>query len=80
MRAGRFDSIPLLGAGGAIIAVACCAGLPLLGSIFGGLTTAVAIGVASGGVLVAAAIAIAVLAVRAGRRRNCAAPPKNVGP
>ena len=57
----RSDSRTLLGAAGAVIAVACCAGLPALGTIVGGLTLAAVLGVAGGVALVAGALAAVVL-------------------
>jgi hypothetical protein len=55
MRRERTDPFPLLGAAGAVIAIGCCAGLPAIGAILGGLTVAAVVGIA-GGVLVAAAL------------------------
>jgi hypothetical protein len=69
----RSDSLPLLGAAGAMVAVGCCALLSALGAILGGLTVAAMIGVA-GGVLVAVVLAAAVLLWRTRRRRACATP------
>jgi hypothetical protein len=68
----RSDSRTLLGAAGAVIAVACCAGLPALGTIVGGLTVAAVLGVAGGVALAAGALAAVVLLLRARRRRACA--------
>jgi hypothetical protein len=62
--------IPVLGVGAAVIAVICCAGLPAITALIGGITTAAILGVA-GGVLALAAIATAaILMIRARRRRN----------
>lgn len=77
MRGGRIDDIPLIGAA---VAVGCCAGLPLIASVLGGLTIAAVIGVAGGALLAAAALAIGVLVLRARRHRNCAAPARKASP
>lgn len=50
-RRERSDALPLAGVAAALIAVACCAGLPALGAVLGGLTLAALIGV-TGAVLV----------------------------
>jgi hypothetical protein len=51
------------------LAVICCAGVPLVGGLLGGLTLVAVLGV-SGGLLAALAIAVAaVLAIRTRRRR-----------
>ena len=71
MRRDRLDSLPIVGAAGALVAVACCAGLPLLGTILGGLKLAAVLGVAGGVVLVVAILAAAVVMLRARRRRCC---------
>jgi len=55
--------------GAAAFAVFCCAGLPLVASLLGGLTLAGVLGV-SGGVLIAtAAVATVVVLLRARHRR-----------
>jgi hypothetical protein len=72
MRGGP-DSVPLIGVAGAVVAVACCAGLPLVATILGGLTLAAVVGVA-GGVLLAAGALAGVAVVLCGRRnRECGA-------
>jgi hypothetical protein len=69
VRGDRSYPFPLLGAAGALVAVACCAGLPALVATAGGLTLAAVIGI-SGGVLLAAVVAaLAVLTWRGRRRR-----------
>lgn len=73
MRGGLPNSVPLIGAAGAVIAVACCAGLSLMGTILGGLALAAMLGAAGGVLLAAGAFAAAVLALRGRRRRECAA-------
>ena len=71
MRDSRVDSLPVLSAAGVMVAVACCAGLPLLGAIFGGLTLAALLGVAGGIVLVAAVLGAALVVLRGRRCREC---------
>jgi hypothetical protein len=51
-----------------VFAVVCCAGVPLLASLVGGLTIAGLLGVSAGVLIVAATVAVAVLVVRSGRR------------
>ena len=70
---GSPDSVPLLGAAGAVIAVACCAGLPLVATIVGGLTLGAVVGLAGGVLLAGGALAGVVLVLRGRRRRGCAA-------
>ena len=74
MRGDRSYSLPLLGAAGALLAVACCAGLPALGAIVGGLTVAAVIGISTGALLAAAVVALVVLIWRGRRRRACEGP------
>jgi hypothetical protein len=71
MRGDRADSVPLRAATGALIALVCCAGLPLLATILGGLTLAAVLGVAGGGLLLAAVLLSIVLVVRT-PHRDCA--------
>lgn len=78
MRGGRPDGVPLLGVAGALLAVACCAGLPLAGTILGGLTLAAVLGVAGGILLVAGVLAAALLVLRGRRRRGRASPRDRV--
>jgi hypothetical protein len=59
-----------------MIAVACCAGLPVIGAVVGGVTGAAVIGIAGGVLAVVAVLAGAVLAFRARRRRR--SPPGEV--
>jgi hypothetical protein len=73
------DSIPLVGVAGGLAAGACCAGLPLVGTIVGGLTVAAAIGVAGGVLLATSAVAVAGLAFRARRRRRGRISPARKG-
>ena len=74
MRGDRSYPFPLLGAAGALLAVACCAGLPALGAIVGGLTVAAVIGISTGALLAAAVVALVVLIWRGRRRCACEGP------
>jgi len=74
MHRDRSYPFPLLGAAGALLAVACCAGLPALGAIVGGLTVAAVIGISTGALLAAAVVALAVLIWRGRRPRACEEP------
>lgn len=71
MRGDRVDSLPVFGAAGALVAVACCAGLPLIGTILGGATLAAVLGGAGGIVLAVGVLAAAVVVMRGRRRRQC---------
>lgn len=68
MRDGDRDSLPVVGAADALAAVACYAGLPLVGALVGGLALAGLLGLAGGIPLIAAAVAAARVVLR-GRRR-----------
>jgi hypothetical protein len=59
-------------------AVVCCAGLPAIGALIGGITIAGILGVAGGVLALAALVAGAALAVRACRRRG-SCPPRARG-
>jgi hypothetical protein len=74
MRGDRSYPFPLFGAVGVLLAVACCAGLPALGAIAGGLTVAAVIGISTGTLLAAAVVALAVLIWRGRHRRACEEP------
>ena len=74
MHRDRSYPFPLLGVAGALLAVACCAGLPALGAIVGGLTVAAVIGISTGALLAAAVVALVVLIWRGRRRRACEGP------
>ena len=74
MRGERSYPFPLLGAAGALLVVACCAGLPTLAAIVGGLTVAAVIRISTGALLAAAVAALAVLIWRGRRRRACEGP------
>lgn len=62
-------------AAAAVVAVACCAGLPAIAAVAGGITVAAILGVAGVVLLAAALVAGVFLTVRARRRRGC--PPQN---
>lgn len=69
---------PALGVAAGAIAVICCAGLPAIGALLGGITIAAVIGVAGGVLALAAVGGGAILLVRARRRHSC--PPSTGGP
>jgi hypothetical protein len=54
----------------AVLAIACCAGLPLLAGAFAGLTLAALLGVGGGLIAVLAVVAGMVLVLRGRRRRS----------
>lgn len=62
----------------AVLAVVCCAGLPVLAGVFAGATLAAILGVGGGLLALIAALAGTVLILRARRRRQC--PPANQRP
>ena len=78
VRGGPPGSVPLIGAAGALIVVACCAGLPLVGAVLGGLTLAAVLGVAGGVLMAGAAIAGALLLLRARRQGARSSATKKV--
>jgi hypothetical protein len=55
----------------AVVGIACCAGLPVIAAVLGGVTLAAVLGVAGGLLAVAALVAAALFALRARRRRAC---------
>ena len=69
---------PALGVAAGALAVICCAGLPAIGALLGGITIAAVIGVAGGVLALAALCGGAIVLVRARRRRSC--PPSAGGP
>ena len=66
----RRSDAPVLGVAVGAIAVICCAGLPAIAGVLGGITTAAALGVASGVLAIVVAVSASVLLVRVRRRRN----------
>jgi hypothetical protein len=80
VRGDRSYPFPLLGAAGALLAVACCAGLPALGAIVGGLTVAAVIGISTGALLAALVVSLAVLIWRGRRRRACEGSKRDRSP
>jgi hypothetical protein len=66
----RHSTTGVLAVGAAAFAVLCCAGLPLVVSLVGGLTVAGVLGVSAGVLIVAAAVAGAVVLIRARRRQH----------
>ena len=69
----------VLAVGTAAFAVLCCAGLPLVASLVGGLTLAGVLGVSAGVLIAAAAVATAVVAFRTRRRRSAASSKARIG-
>lgn len=65
---------PALGIGAGVFAVVCCAGLPAIGALIGGITIAAVIGVAGGVLALAALGGGAIMLVRARRRRRSCPP------
>ncbi|MDE3133201.1 MAG: hypothetical protein KGL15_03960 [Acidobacteriota bacterium] len=70
--------MPVLGAAGALVAIAGWAGLPPTGTILGGLTLAAVLGVAGGLVLAVGVGAAAVVVLRGRRGRRCDAAGKEM--
>jgi hypothetical protein len=66
---------PLFAVAAGAFAVVCCAGLPAIGAIVGGITVAAVVGFTGGGLVLAAVIGAAALLVRARRRRGSCPPP-----
>jgi hypothetical protein len=56
-----------------IVAVLCCAALPVVGVLAAGLTVAAVVGVGAGLLALTAAVGIAAVVFRARRRRACEA-------
>jgi hypothetical protein len=59
--------IAVLGAG--LVAVACCAGIPAIAAVLGGITTGALIGVVAGVITTVVIAVVALLFVRSRRRR-----------
>jgi hypothetical protein len=78
MRHARHAGTLLAPIGIGVLAVACCAGLPVLAGVLAGLTLATILGLGGALIAVVAALAGMVLALRARRRRAC--PPTTQRP
>jgi hypothetical protein len=65
---------PALGIAAGVFAVVCCAGLPAIGAVIGGITIAAVIGVGAAVLAIAVVLGGAGLLLRARRRRG-ACPP-----
>jgi len=62
----------------AAFAIVCCAGLPLLAAVAGGVALGTVLGVGAG--LVAVLLLVGAVVMRARRRRACKAPSSNLHP
>lgn len=72
----RRPDVTIIGATVGVLAVICCAGLPAIAAVLGGITIAGVLGVTGGLLALAALAGAALLAVRARRRRAvCQTPP-----
>lgn len=80
MRPSRSGSLGLVGAFAAVIAVGCCARLPTVAAVLGGLSVVALIGVASGLSVVAAGFAALVFLSRARRADLCSSPTEKAAP
>jgi hypothetical protein len=78
MRRAKDAGTLLAPVGVALLAIVCCAGLPVLAGIFPGLTIATILGVGGGLVVLIAVLAGMLLALRARRGRSC--PPTTQRP
>jgi predicted lysophospholipase L1 biosynthesis ABC-type transport system permease subunit len=58
----------------AVVAIGCCAALPLLAGAFAGVALATALGVGGGVLALIAAVVTTALIMRARRRRSCPPP------
>jgi hypothetical protein len=74
VRRDSTDTTTLAAAGVAVIAVVCCAGLPAIAAVLGGITLAAVLGVAGGILAVTGLVAAVVFTIRVRRRRACAPP------
>jgi hypothetical protein len=66
---------PLLGIASVALAIGCCAGLPVVASLLGGITVAALLGLAGGTVALVALAGVALLLVRSRARHNACKPP-----
>ncbi len=64
----------------AVLGIVCCAALPLIGTLVGGIALAVFLGVAGGIVVLAALIASVVVVMRPRRRRLSPRAPRSRQP
>jgi hypothetical protein len=74
VRRDSSDNITVAAVAVTVIGVACCAGLPAIAAVIGGLTLAAVLGVAGGLLAAGALVATVVFVVRARRRRSCTPP------
>ena len=67
-----------LGIGAAVIAIACCAGLPAIGALLGGLTVGVVLGFGLGALTLGALAwtAVAIITRRRKHRRTVTSEPR----
>jgi hypothetical protein len=72
------DNVPFAAVAVAVVAVACCAGLPAIAAVIGGLTLGALLGFAGGLLAVCAVVAAVVFAVRARGRRACAPQERTI--
>jgi hypothetical protein len=74
------EKLGLAGVGIAVLAIACCAGVPLIAGVAGGIAVAAVLGVGAGVLALAALVALGVAAGR--RRRACERPGQehSIGP
>jgi hypothetical protein len=70
MRRAKDAGTLLAPVGIGVLAIVCCAGLPLLAGVFAGVTLATVLGLGGGLIALVAALAGMVLALRARRRRS----------
>ena len=77
MRRDSSDTTTFAAVGAAAIAVACCAGLPVVAAVLGGLSFAAILGVGGGLVALTGLVGAIALVIRARHRRAC---PPGAGP
>ena len=76
----RHGTTGVIAVSAAAFAVFCCAGLPLVASLLGGLTLAGVLGVSGGVLIAAAAVATVVVLLRARHRRASQSSPPASNP
>ena len=69
IRGGQSDSVPLFAFGAGLVAVGCCAVLPLLAAVVGGLAAAAVIGIGAVVSLAVMSLGVFALVLRTRRRR-----------